>query len=183
MFPWKTLASHRLFHVWIIQTILPETGGFRKGSWEGVLSEFSYQSWRHFKEPREELWSSAFFSSMVLAIAFSCFFISYLWSTRAILKESAMCVVRIPQHVTHTQIYLRLAMSYWFDWVILCLSVHLPFPFCSNHPGCHTPLHACQDIVLGALFLPLHGSPQCLLTSLLSLQGVCSEVFFHAHSK
>lgn len=127
MFPWKTLASHGLLHMYVQQTISPEKGVFKR-------VECLSLPVNHGGISKNKDWSYGvvcfFFSPRVLAIALSCFSISSLWSARAILRESGVCCQNSPTCVTCTQVYLKgfhwLAMSPWSDRVILSLSVHAP---------------------------------------------------------
>lgn len=131
MFSWKTLASHELFHMCIIQTISSEIDVFRKCSWEGGASELSCQAWRHFKEQRLELGGSVLFSPTVLAIAASCCFSSYTVAEQ--FWKSQRCVVRIPQHMSPVLKCIWRPFSGLLDpkalmALVSALSFHSPLP-------------------------------------------------------
>lgn len=169
MFPWKTFASHGLFHMCVKQTILPEIGVFRR---VGCLS--SSVNHGGISKNKDWSWGSVlFFSPRVLAIALSCFSISSLWSARAILKESGVCCQN-PQHESPALRYIWRPFigSLCHHDLIALFSVSelmLPFLFCSNHTGQHALLPACQDFMCSAL-VPLSGSLQHHLTTHFSLQ-------------
>lgn len=170
MFPWKTLASHGLFHMCVRQTISPEIGVFRR---VGCLSS----PVNHGDMSKNKDWSYGvvcfFFPPRVLAIALSCFSISPLRSARAILKEAGVCFQN-PQHESPTlrHIWRPFTGSLCPCDLIALFPVSelvLRFPFCSNHTGRHALLPAYQDLMCSALVL-LSGSLQHHLTAHFSLQ-------------
>lgn len=126
MFPWKTFASHGLFHMCVKQTILPEIGVFRR---VGCLS--SSVNHGGISKNKDWSWGSVlFFFSQ--SLSYSPLLLLHLFSMKCQSNsERVGCVLsESPTWVTCTQIYLKafhwLAMSPWSDRLILSLRTHAP---------------------------------------------------------
>lgn len=127
MFPWKTLASHGLFHMCVRQTISPEIGVFRR---VGCLSS----PVNHGDMSKNKDWSYGvvcfFFPSQ--SLSYSPLLLLHLSSTKCQSNsERVGCVLsESPTWVTHTQTYLKachwLALSPRSDRVIPSLRARAP---------------------------------------------------------